>query len=322
MHAALTATSSTLDCALKGTKAQEGRVLCRGPILLLQAAEHSSPGRFSELGLLCPSDGVTLPGIDISILESVMRETARVLMLIAAAASAVCAAQISSTTVATNHGARLAETPYTAEYGITTVQTLANGTTITRESTEKIAVDAQGRRMNSSTIEQPAGRQNPIMWFHVSDPVAHTNLNWTSQGKRVTMTTMPEPGQRPACETSGDSVARHSDIHHEKPVIEELGTTTIQGIEAKGTRTTRTIPAGAEGNDAPLVTTNEYWRATASNLRHLSVREVWDDPRNGKRTKELTNFVQGDPDPSLFEPPPGYEIVKEGPPEVICSSEQ
>jgi hypothetical protein len=47
----------------------------------------------SELALLCPSEGVTRPGIDISILESVMRETARILTLIAVAASLVCAAQ-------------------------------------------------------------------------------------------------------------------------------------------------------------------------------------------------------------------------------------
>ena len=251
-----------------------------------------------------------------------MRETARILTLIAAAASAVCAAQISSTTLVTNHGARVAESPHTAEYTITAVQTLANGTTITRESSEKIAVDAQGRRMTSSTMTHPAGQQDPITFVHIYDPAARTNTNWSSQGKRVTVQSMPEPGQRQTCGTTVEPEARRSDIPREKPVTEELGTTSIQGIEAKGTRITRTIPAGAEGNDAPLVVTIERWTATAPNLRHLTVREINDDPRNGKTTRELTNFVQGDPDPSLFEPPQGYEIVKEEPPQMTCSSER
>jgi hypothetical protein len=251
-----------------------------------------------------------------------MRETARVFVLIAAAASVVCAAQTSSTTVAVNHGTRHAEAPYTAEYSITTVQTLANGTTITQESSEKIAVDAQGKRMTSNTMMHPAGQQNPMTFSHIFDPVARTNTNWTSQSKRVTVTSMPEPGQRPACETASVPEAQHSDNPREKSVVEELGTATIQGIEAKGTRVTRNIPAGADGNDAPLVSTNEYWKASAPNLHHLMVREISDDPRRGKRTRELTNFVQSDPDPSVFEPPQGYEIVNEGPPQITCSSGQ
>ena len=35
------------------------------------------------------------------------------------------------------------------------------------------------------------------------------------------------------------------------------------------------------------------------------------DPRNGETTIRLTNIVLGDPDPALFEPPPGYDIVDE-----------
>jgi hypothetical protein len=245
-----------------------------------------------------------------------MRRTSRVLTLMAAAASAVCMAQTSSTAVAVN---RHVETPYSAEYAITSVRTLADGTTITKESTEKIAVDAQGRRMTSNTTHLPE-QQNPITFFHIFDPVARTNTSWTSQRKRVTVMTMPEPGPR-GCEIT-DVEAQLGPMPRGKPITEQLGTATIQGIEAKGTRNTRTIPAGAEGNDAPLVSTNEHWRAIAPNLSHLTVREIWDDPRNGKRTKELTNFVQGDPDPSLFEPPADYEIVKEGQPQITCSPEQ
>ena len=42
--------------------------------------------------------------------------------------------------------------PYTAEYKLTTVKTLADGSTITHESTEVNARDSQGRRMTAETV--------------------------------------------------------------------------------------------------------------------------------------------------------------------------
>jgi hypothetical protein len=244
-----------------------------------------------------------------------MRETARFLTLMATA-SVICAAQTPSTTIAAN---RHAEAPYTAEYTITKIKTLANGTTITEESSEKVAVDAQGRRMSANTMHLPE-QQTPVTFYDIFDPVARTSTNWTSQRKRVTVTSMPEPGQRQACGTSGNVEVPHSDIPRERPVTEQLGTATIQGMEAQGKLITRTIPAGADGNDAPLAITIESWRPIALNLRDLTLREIIDDPRSGKRTRELTNFVQSDPDPSVFEPPAGYEVVNEGPAQITCSS--
>jgi len=80
-------------------------------------------------------------------------------------------------------------------------------------------------------------------------------------------------------------------------------------VESRGRRYTTTIPAGAAGNDAPLVSTSEIWTALAVGLNGLLVRDVRDDPRSGKTTKELTNLSQSDPDPATFQPPDGYEIV-------------
>lgn len=252
--------------------------------------------------------------------------TFSILMFIAAAPATLCVGQTASgqiggqVIVSTSHGSRVPSSPYTAEYTITTVRTLANGVTITQESTEKKAVDSQGRQMNATTMSHAAGEQN-FTFFHVFDPVARTNVNWTSRGKQANVSVMPEPGERHTCTPTTDSNVRRVDNVREKPVVEQLGTTTIQGIEAKGTRFTETIPAGAEGNDAPLVTTNENWLAAAPNLRRLVVREIMDDPRSGKTNRELTSFVQGDPDPSLFEPPQGYEIVKQEQHEVVCVSQ-
>lgn len=94
-----------------------------------------------------------------------------------------------------------------------------------------------------------------------------------------------------------------------KTVVEDLGTTTIQGIEAHGTRYTWTTPAGAEGNDAPLVHSQEFWTATGLGFERLTLRHIDNDPESGKSESELVKISLGEPDPALFQPPEGYEIV-------------
>ena len=90
-----------------------------------------------------------------------------------------------------------------------------------------------------------------------------------------------------------------------KPQIEDLGMKSINGVEARGRRTTRVIPAGREGNDQPITVTSERW--TASDLG-LVVMSVNDDPRNGTITMEMTDIEKGEPDPALFQVPEGYTV--------------
>jgi hypothetical protein len=48
------------------------------------------------------------------------------------------------------------------------------------------------------------------------------------------------------------------------------------------------------------------------------LREVYDDPRTGRRTREVVGLTIGEPDLSLFQPPEGYEVVNEEMREVPC----
>jgi hypothetical protein len=214
----------------------------------------------------------------------------------------------SRTGVTTETNVRAAQTPYTAEYKITRVQVLANGTTITRETTEVRARDAQGRLATTFTAESEG--RTPTTHITVYDPAVHTQTSWTSPGKRATVTPMPAPGAANNCSSIEPGPDAHvsADLHRTS-TKEDLGTASIQGIEAHGRRITTTTPAGAEGNDAPLVRTMEIWTAVTVGLKGLSVRDIMDDPRSGKMIRELTNLRQGDPDPGMFQLPEGYEIV-------------
>jgi hypothetical protein len=89
---------------------------------------------------------------------------------------------------------------------------------------------------------------------------------------------------------------------------EELGTQNIEGVDADGTRTITTIPAGAIGNERPIEITYEKWY---SRELQMVVMSKHNDPRYGEQTYRLTNINRSEPDPSLFSPPNGYKLVTE-----------
>jgi hypothetical protein len=233
--------------------------------------------------------------------------------------------------------------PYKAEFKITSVQTLANGTTVTRESTETDAVDSQGRRMHSITDITPQFGSVPGTFVNANDPVGGTQSSWDSRTKKARVTKMPPKDQRDGCWANDSGTFRMSWNAHPtppagsgsgaaageigvmpaskrpKPEIEDLGTTTIEGLEAHGRRLTTTYQTGEMGNDAPIVTTQEDW---TSSEYHISVRQVTDDPRSGKRTRELVDFTPGEPDPATFQPPEGFDVTTDELHQVTCSFPQ
>ena len=93
-----------------------------------------------------------------------------------------------------------------------------------------------------------------------------------------------------------------------KSRTEELGTQSIEGVDAEGTRTITTIPAGAIGNERPIEITYEKWY---SRDLQLVVMSRHNDPRFGEQTYRLTNIVRSEPDPSLFTLPSGYRLITE-----------
>jgi hypothetical protein len=86
---------------------------------------------------------------------------------------------------------------------------------------------------------------------------------------------------------------------------ESLGTQSIEGVTAEGTRMTFTIPAGKIGNDRPIVTVNERWYSPELQTVVLTKNS---DPRMGETTYRLTNINRSEPDPALFQVPADYTV--------------
>jgi hypothetical protein len=90
---------------------------------------------------------------------------------------------------------------------------------------------------------------------------------------------------------------------------EKLGKQNVEGVEAEGTRTTITIPAGTIGNERPIEIVNERWY---SEDLHTVVMTRHADPRSGESVYRLTNIQRAEQPHALFEVPADYQ-VKEGP---------
>ncbi len=95
---------------------------------------------------------------------------------------------------------------------------------------------------------------------------------------------------------------------------ESLGQKIIEGVPADGRRTTMTYAVGSIGNDRPLVVTHEMWMSPELRIMMLSVNH---DPRSGDNTMKVENLSRAEPDPALFEAPPGYEIVDDNEPVTL-----
>jgi hypothetical protein len=194
--------------------------------------------------------------------------------------------------------------PWTLSCTTTIVQTLANGTTITRTFTVKEARDSEGRTYSKEQQALHVGANgSPVDWvtYHVFDPVARTRVSWDNRTKIVNVAHMLAP------EVPDVDAARQSQVGRptQQQTRADLGVRTIAGTEATGTRATGVIPAGDQGNDRPLTIVTENWVSTQYQIPLLTIT---DDPRMGKRTDKVTEFQPGEPDPALFQIPKGYTV--------------
>jgi hypothetical protein len=196
--------------------------------------------------------------------------------------------------------------PYSAMQVHSTVQKLADGTTISHKGSHFVARDAEGRvRVEFNLARGQNGEPNTVL-VSVVDPVVHTVTTWMTGPKMQKVATVAKlPEQRTQQTNTQPEVARSST--RPQPVIttEDLGVQTIQGLPVTDVRTTTVVPVGRAGNDAPITKTLEVW--TSQDLK-LVMKEQWEDPRSGERTTALEGFSRAEPDPALFQPPAGYVV--------------
>jgi hypothetical protein len=201
--------------------------------------------------------------------------------------------------------------PYSMVEKTTTVRTLADGTTMRSTHEERKMRDAEGR-MRVDTMHEFKG-ETTIITTTVSDPVARTRTTLNVRQKMAYTFHLPElkPAAPPVDEKKLEELRAAA---KSRPVpnfqMEKLGQKSVSGIFAEGTRTTRVIPIGLEGNDREIRVVTEQW--VSPDLKIVVARSL-DDPRYGQSTMEVSELQRGDPEAALFQVPADYKMVVQPP---------
>jgi hypothetical protein len=207
------------------------------------------------------------------------------------------------------HGKTVTGAPFNATFSAQTTQTLADGNLIQRSTTGTVARDSQGRTHRDLTLPAigpwaTSGEAPPHAVF-IDDPVAGTHFILQPDKKTAEKMTPPGGNWR---DGQGRSEARSDRRNSNGVVTADLGTQTINGIAAQGTRTTHTIPAGQIGNQKPIVVVSERWYSAELQMNVMTKRT---DPRTGETTvTQLTNIQRAEPDATLFQVPADYTVTQ------------
>jgi hypothetical protein len=244
--------------------------------------------------------------------------------------------------------------PYNAEVVTESVQTLADGNRIVRKTTGRVYRDSQGRtrreddrepgKVRTISIVDPVGGfsyslnpENRIAWKTPyrtgsvivskisvgpntsADPAAAELRRTVDELVELRSKTEGAGSQGGGRGSGGVAVAgRGADgtlratVADEK--IEKLPAQQIEGVTAEGVRTTRTIPAGAIGNEQPIAIVTEEWRSLELQVLVLTRTS---DPRTGESTYKLLGIQRSEPNASWFEVPGDYTVRDSGVPGVI-----
>ncbi len=220
-------------------------------------------------------------------------------------------------------GRTITGAPYSGVEVRDTQQVLPNGNVITNHSQSNVARDSSGRTRVETTLPAhgPAGSgATPTTIVNIHDPVAGVMRTLNPQNKTSREVSIhPGPGRgangnpagRPQGRAAGNSTSAATRTPRTDPntVTENLGMQTVNGVQATGTRVTRTIPAGQIGNAQPIQIVHETW--LSADLK-VPVMVKISDPRSGTTVTQLTNVTRAEPDPALFQTPSDYTVTKGG----------
>ena len=128
-------------------------------------------------------------------------------------------------------------------------------------------------------------------------------------GEPVTVVINGRGGRGEAPQSYAATIAGRLSAGSTNAKTEQLGNMFIEGVQAQGTRTTTTIPAGDIGNERPINIVDERWYSPDL---QMTVMTKHSDPRSGETNFQLKNINRSSPPPTLFEVPSDYSVNTAG----------
>lgn len=242
----------------------------------------------------------------------------------------------------TSDSKSIKQKPYLADIEVETT-VLVDGALTTHKSTGSVARDSEGcirRTLSSADTDPGSTKSDGDDAMFIKDksgmtlgygPMPRQGEIVVAQGQQdappssapsmESLASMPrqsgvgraprrEAGSPPPPDPSRASLYRMMNPSKPDPKqhVEDLGTLTLEGVEARGTRTTRTVPPKATGDYNPIEVTIERWYSPE--LKAV-VMSKWSDSRGEEITLRLTKIQQVEPSSSLTDVPQGQYVVND-----------
>ena len=207
--------------------------------------------------------------------------------------------------------ASLAGCPFSAVIESESTQSLADGTRIQKKFKALVYRDSEGRiRFETYAPTNPGtGFSATSNMVQIFDPVAgfrYILFPQTAVGSRHRLDETTTSLGVLQGSSAPDSASRQS--KEPEPVVDNLGSKSLEGLSVSGRRITRTIQVGVEGNDRVLTIVVETWDSLDMGITLLQQNS---DPRSGNVIKRMTNLKQIEPDAALFQVPTDYSIKEQ-----------
>jgi hypothetical protein len=218
------------------------------------------------------------------------------------------------------HGGTVVKgSPFSATATSETTSTLQDGSVLHRTSQVSMYRDSQGRSRHEATFSgfgPLTASGAPKKMVMISDPVAGVHF-MLDDGQKVAYQRALHTHSGSGAAAAGPAPAfegRMQERMQQEEAAgllkrESLGTQTINGVVAVGTRTTHTIPAGQIGNEKALQVVSERWYSADLQIVLKSTRT---DPRFGTTTYTVTSLQRTEPAATLFTVPAEYSVKTGG----------
>lgn len=192
--------------------------------------------------------------------------------------------------------------PFSSTVTAEWTKVLEDGSTLTVQNHRLVVRDSAGRiyQERRRLIPKDSPGEPDLERIEISDPSTHKKYFCRTVTHICALNDYSGPE-----EASAQPVGTQEDMFGTL-TREDLGKTTVNGVEAVGTRETRTLNPGAIGNDHVIAIIKEIWYSPSLGI-NVSVKRV--DPRHGTQIINVTEITQSEPDRKLFAIPAGYTVL-------------
>jgi hypothetical protein len=212
--------------------------------------------------------------------------------------------------------------PISGTIYVENTRTDSHGKTVIVRFPSKIYRDSKGRTRLEWDMT-PLGETPKPGWFMIEiyDPTTRTSIHLQPSIKAASMGHFPAPDEKPqqVCKDSDFPKIDPKDLAQVAiPQVsqEELAHDVVDGMAVRHGRESVKLARNSSGKNSAYARVTDYWFSRELQVFVLVKRS---GPGKSQHIVKLSDISRGEPDPSLFTVPPGYQVSEPEPWDGDCS---